>query len=60
VARLAARALGATEDGAGLDHDLAGVEALLGRRPPNAVATRRAIADRVIDAGGYPLGLAPA
>jgi alkylation response protein AidB-like acyl-CoA dehydrogenase len=60
MARLAARVLGAAEDGAALDRDLAGVHALLGGRPSNTVATRRAIADRVTEAGGYPLGLAPA
>lgn len=60
MARLAARVLGGIEDGADLDRDLAGVRVLLGGRPANAIVARRAIADRVIDAGGYPLGLPPA
>ncbi len=60
IARLAARLLSGIEDGADLDRDLAGVRVLLAGRPANSVVTRRAIADRVIDVGGYPLGLAPA
>ncbi len=60
IARLAARLLSGIEDGADLDRDLAGVRAMLGGRPPNTIAARRAIADRVVDAGGYPLGLPPA
>jgi hypothetical protein len=60
MARLAARVLGGIEDGADLDRDLAGVRVLLGGRPANTIVARRAIADRVIDAGGYPLGLPPA
>jgi alkylation response protein AidB-like acyl-CoA dehydrogenase len=57
VEQLAARILSAIEDGAALDRDLAGVRALLEHRPLNTLAARRAIADRVAEAGGYPMGL---
>lgn len=57
VEQLAVRILSAIEDGAALDRDLAGVRALLERRPLNTLAARRAIADRVAEAGGYPMGL---
>jgi butyryl-CoA dehydrogenase len=57
VEQLATRILSAIEDGATLDRDLAGVRALLENRPLNTLTARRAIADRVAEAGGYPMGL---
>lgn len=55
--RLAARILASIEAGPSLDRDLAGVRALLQGSPQNSLIARRAIADRVAEAGGYPLGL---
>jgi alkylation response protein AidB-like acyl-CoA dehydrogenase len=55
--RLAARILASIEAGPALDRDLAGVRALLQGPPQNPLIARRAIADRVAEAGGYPLGL---
>ncbi len=57
IEQLAIRVLTAVEDGALLDRDLAGVRAMLHARPQNTMAARRAIADQVLDAGGYALGL---
>jgi alkylation response protein AidB-like acyl-CoA dehydrogenase len=57
IEQLAIRVLTAVEDGALLDRDLAGVHAMLHARPQNTMAARRAIADQVLDAGGYALGL---
>jgi hypothetical protein len=54
------RILSASEDGSALDRDLAGVRALLEHRPLNTLTARRAIADRIAEEGGYPLGLPPA
>ena len=58
--RLAARILSAIEEDPLLSRDLAGMRALLGGGPPNTLAARRAIADQVLEAGGYGLGLPPA
>jgi len=57
---LAGRILSAIEDGAALNRDRAGVRALLEAAPHNTLTARRAIADRVLEADGYPLGLPPA
>jgi alkylation response protein AidB-like acyl-CoA dehydrogenase len=54
---LATRVLSAVEDGPQLARDLAGVRSLLGVPPWNSFASRRAIAGRVLDSGGYSLGL---
>ena len=53
---LAIEVLTMVEDGSQLERDLAGVRALLEEAPPNALALRRSIAERVLE-GGYPLGL---
>ena len=58
--RLAVRILSALEDEAPLNRDRAGVRALLEEPPHNTLTARRAIADRVLEAEGYPLGLPPA
>jgi alkylation response protein AidB-like acyl-CoA dehydrogenase len=60
IEHLAVRILSASEDGSALDRDLAGVRALLEHRPLNTLTARRAIADRIAEEGGYPLGLPPA
>jgi len=57
---LAGRILSAIEDGAALNRDRAGVRALLEEAPHDTLTARRAIADRVLEADGYPLGLPPA
>jgi len=58
--RFATRILTAVEDGPRLARDLAGARVLLRWRRQNPLATRRAIADQVLEAGGYGLGLPPA
>jgi alkylation response protein AidB-like acyl-CoA dehydrogenase len=58
--RLAVSILSALEDEAPLNRDRAGVRALLEELPHNTLTARRAIADRVLEAEGYPLGLPPA
>ena len=60
IERLAARILSAVEEDPLLARDLAGVRALFGGSPANTLAARRAIADQVLEAGGYGLGLPPA
>jgi len=60
IERLAARILSAVEEDPLLSRDLAGVRALFGGGPPNTLAAKRAIADQVLEAGGYGLGLPPA
>jgi len=54
---LAIEVLTAVEDGPQLARDLAGIGGLLEETPSNMLALRRSIADRVLEAGGYPLGL---
>ena len=57
VERLAVKILSSIEEGPPLDRDLDGIRALLQQPPQNTLVARRAIADRVVEAGGYPLGL---
>jgi alkylation response protein AidB-like acyl-CoA dehydrogenase len=54
---LAFEVLTAVEDGPQLARDLAGIGGLLEETPSNMLALRRSIADRVLEGGGYPLGL---
>jgi len=54
---LAIEVLTAVEDGPELARDLAGISGLLEKTPSNMLALRRSIADRVLEDGGYPLGL---
>ena len=54
---LAIEVLTAVEDGPQLARDLAGIGGLLEETPSNMLALRRSIADRVLEGGGYPLGL---
>ena len=53
----AVRILAAVEDGPRLSRDVAGVHALLARPPHDGFAARRAVAEQVIEGGGYGLGL---
>ncbi|HEX9247662.1 MAG TPA: acyl-CoA dehydrogenase family protein [bacterium] len=54
---LAIEVLTAVEDGPQLARDLAGIGDLLEETPSDMLALRRSIADRVLEGGGYPLGL---
>ena len=54
---LAFEVLTAVEDGPQLARDLAGIGGLLEDTSSNTPALRRSIAERVLEAGGYPLGL---
>jgi alkylation response protein AidB-like acyl-CoA dehydrogenase len=57
LAGLAAEMLSAVEEGPHLERDLVGVRRLLAVPPRNTLAVRRAIAERILESGGYPLGL---
>jgi len=54
---LAIEVLTAVEDGPQLARDLAGIGGLLEETPSNMLVLRRSIAERVLEGGGYPLGL---
>ncbi len=57
VRDLAARIVAAVQDHEAAARDLAGIHRLLDLMPPDPVAVPRAIADHVLEAGGYNLGL---
>ncbi len=54
---LATQILAAVEEGSQVARDLAGIRRLLEIVPPNTLAARRAIADSILETGGYSLGL---